>query len=339
MKTGRIPSNQVRGFRLIDQRAIISDNSQFNIDLPRGPAIERCILDVRGTINITVAFTANRTLAPVQFFKRLDWVLNGNITLHSVSGIGAWLSNAVMNRAPMLLTPAASVGIGTPTVQATISLDRISPDMFRPKDSVLKTDEGVTQNQLRVTMGAISDTMTGAGTANYLGGTVLTVTTFTQDYQEAPDANGRTPDPLYYWKFSEQQAVFAATGNNQITRISTGNRLRMLIIRQEVAGDGSDANVNFCRLIRGGDTRISVPVNVLQALNQMSNLGGIPGTTRPAGMYVLDLGNPGMWAARYSEAWPLPSNADVQMVSDIATANLTLRIVQIEGVDLQRGAS
>jgi hypothetical protein len=334
MKQGRIPSNQVRGFRMVDQRTLTADNQQFVIDLPRGPAIERVVMDIRGTINNSVAWTAVRTLAPLHLFKRIDWVLNGNITLHSASGIGTYLANGLLNRAYPKLVPPAGAGTGAQTIGATIFLDRISPDMVRPKDAVLKTDEGVTQNQLRVTMGAIGDFYTGSGTSAY---TTVTVTTYTQDYQEAPDQTGRTPDPLYYLKFSEQQVVYSATGTNQITRISTGNRLRALAIRQEISGDGSDSNISFVRLIRGGDTRISVPVNVLQSLNEVAQLAAP--SIRPAGAYYLDLGNPGMWAARYSEMWPLPSNADVQMISDVAVAPVTLRIMQIEGIDLQRAAS
>lgn len=330
MKNGRIPSNQVRGWRQVQAFTITADNQQLTIDLPRGPAIETVAIRISGTFNVGTLFTAVRTLAPLHLFRRLDWVLNGNITLDSVSGIGAYLTQSLTRRRLTAITPPASAAVGAKSIDAIVYLDRVLLDMFRPKDSVLKTDEGVTQNQLRVQMGALADMFTGAGAATY---TSLTATVLVQDYQEAPNQSGRTPDPLYYIKRSEQIVNFPNTGNGQLVRISTGNRLRALIMRQEISGDGSNGNVSAMRLVRGGDTRVSSDVPILQAFNQYQFGGDVV----PAGVVALDLGNPGMPDARYSEFWPLPSNADVQLQCDIATANTALRIVQLEGVDLARG--
>jgi len=333
MKSGRIGSNQVRGWRRVQQVALTADNQTFQVDLPRGPAIEESMIIVDGTINVSVAFTTVRGLAPSHYLRRVDWRLNGNITLDALSGVGAYLASGITSRNIDGLTAPASAGTGAKTIRGIWRLPRIFQDMFRPKDSVLKTDENVTTNQLVIQWGQLADFFTGAGTATY---TALTMYVMIRDYQEEADNKGFTPRPLYYWKRSEQILAFAATGNNQPFRVNTGNRLRLLLCRFETAGEGADNIITGARILRSGDTRMDLPQPVWQEESRLSGFNFIGAMSGFPGIYVADFGNPGMMGARYSECWPVPSNADVQMLFDVATASTAVRIVTIEGVDLQQ---
>ena len=92
------------------------------------------------------------------------------------------------------------------------------------------------------------------------------------------------------------------------------------------------------RIVRSGDTRYDLPQPVIQEETRVSGViaSGVGSTVGFPGLYVVDFGNPGTFGARYSECWPVPSNADVQALFDISTASTAARIVTIEGVDLQK---
>lgn len=336
---GRILSNQVRGWRRQKTATLIADNTQDTVDLPRGPAIEEGIVTVDGTFNVTTLYTAVRNLAPLQFFRRIDWRLNGSVTLDSISGVGSYMSTGWTTRFTDALTPPGSAAVGLKTIRASCRLSRVLVDMIRPKDSVLKTDEKVTSNQLVIQFGQLSDMFTGAGVSAYTG--TLNYSIWIRDYQEAADANGKTPIPLFYVKRSEQVVNIIATGGNQVVRLNTGNRLRGFIFRLENAGEGADNILNSLRVVRSGDTRLDLDdVMLAEQLHVNSpSFQEIVGTVGiGAGIRIVDFGNPGMYGSRYSEWWPVPSNADVQAVFDIAVAPIAIRIVQLEGVDMQAGA-
>lgn len=335
---GRIISNQVRGWRRIKTATLLADNVQDTVDLPRGPAIEEAIVTIDGTFNVTTLYTAVRLLAPWQFFRRVDWRINGSVTLDSISGIGSYMSTVWTQRYQDFNTPPVSAAVGLKTIRASCRLSRVLTDMVRPKDSVLKTDEKVTSNQLVIQFGALSDMFTGAGVSAYTG--ALTYSVWIRDYQEAADANGRTPIPTFYVKRTEQLINVAATGNNIAVRLNTGNRLRGFIFRLENGGEGADNILNGLRLVRSGDTRLDLDDVMLaeQARIASLGLGEIVGSVvNSSGIRVVDLGNPGMYGSRYSEWWPVPSNADVQALFDIGVAPIAIRIVQLEGVDMQSG--
>jgi hypothetical protein len=349
MKSGRIYSNQVRGMRRIFTAPVTADLQQFQVDLPRGPANEAAIVVVNGNSNNTSAFTSVRAGAAAKYVRRVDWVLNGNITLDSISGYGAWLLDSFQRKRICPITDP-TVGVGTPAFRAVIPLWRVDPGFTRPKDSVLKTDENVTSNQLRIQLGALSDMfVVGTGVANYSAVTV-TLSVYVIDYQEAVDKSGRTPIPLYYWKKTEQILNLNATGNGLPFRVNTGNRLRgfILLPQDSTNAEPSTAVLTRVRLQRSGDTRVDLTSESYQVQSLISIIQTASSPNAPAAGDIvanptdstgmapiwIDLANPtGAFVARYSECWPVPSNADVQLLLDVATVG-TARLLTIEGVDL-----
>jgi hypothetical protein len=338
MKQGRIPSNQVRGYRKIFTAPVTQDNQQFQVDLPRGAATESALVVVDAKlINITVGFASIRDGAAAKYVNRVDWVLNGNITLDSITGYGAFLIDKFFGHGLTPNTNPASFNVSTPNFRAVIPLHRIAHDFTRPKDSVLKTDENVTTNQLRVQLGALSNLFVGAGTANYAGATV-NFHVYVADYQEAPDANGRTPVPLYYWKRTEQLLSIASIGTGIPFRVNTGNRLRGLILmpQDSVNSEPSTGVLSRARIVRSGDMRVDLDLPGFQPVTTYANPTAYQtsDSTLQAPM-VLDFANPlGLTkVSRYSECWPVPSNADVQLQVDSAALG-TIRMLTVEGVDL-----
>jgi len=324
-----IPSNQVRGYRRVGSFPITADGQVLQVDLPRGPHIEAVMLRVSGTFNVGTLYTTVLELAPTQLFRRIDWVINGNVTLDSISGLMAYI-NPFRRQLPTL-TPPASAAVGAKTIDGVVFLDRAMMDGARFKDSLLKTDFGVTTNQLRVQMGNLSDLFTGAGVATY---TAISVEVWVCDYQEARDDAGNTPSPLYYLKRSQQDYTLVSSNANFQIRLSTGNRLRAIVARIADAGVGVTTLagvINNVRLARGGDTRVDTPAVIQRFMNQTAY-----GIALPNGTFIIDLANEGQLnGARYSEFWPIPSTADTYLTLDVTgAATRALQLYTLEGVDL-----
>lgn len=320
-----IESNQTRGFRVIDTRAVTQDNQQITVDLPRGPHIESCLVTIGGTINHSVAWTAARNIAPYLFLRRADWVLNSNVTLDSVSGPQIAQSYVTRRQNPASTAPA--FGIGATSFEATFILDRALMDMMRPKDSLLKTDVGVSNNQLRLQLGTIGDMFTGAGTSTY---TNVTCTVTVVDYQESRDQAGNTPTPAYYIKRNGLRLALPAAGTGQQIKLNTGNRLRLASMRilDGATFEPNAALLSRVRIQRAGDTRADLTATALQRLNA-ATYGAAPVT----GQVVVDFANIGHLGVRYSEFWPIPSSADTFLLLD-TTASCVVELLTIEGVDL-----
>lgn len=322
-RTAGVPSNQTRGFRLIQSDAILRDNQQINIDLPRGPHIESCALRIGGTFTVTDAWDAARALAPYRFLKRADWMLNSNVTLDSVSGTNIFQQYITRRSYPASTNPAFA--LGATSFEATFILDRALMDMMRPKDSMLKTDVGVSNNQLRLQLGALSDMFTGVGAGTYGN---VSVDTFITDYQEAR-VNGNTPSPLYYVKRNGQNYPIAGAVNGYQIKLNTGNRLRFAsMIVRDSTGEPNLALVTRIRVMRAGDTRADIPVTDLRRLNEASY-----GVSLATGQVVVDFANTGQLGVRYSEFWPIPSSADTYLLID-TSAQCEIELTTLEGVDL-----
>ena len=323
-----IRSNQTRGIRLIRTINVTQDNQQETVDLPRGPHIEWCMVRVAGTINVTTAFTATRSNGNYAILSRADWILNSNVTLDSVSGFQILQSYITRRNPPTFTTPG--FGLGAQTFDTTYILDRALMDMRRPKDSMLKTDVGVSNNQLRLQFGKLADMFTGAGVAAY---TAVTATVTIGDYQEAKDDSGDTPQPLYYIKRNGSRVPLPIAGNGQQVKINTGNRLRFISVRilDGVTFEPNTALVSRLRVQRAGDTRVDVTVAELLKLNQATY--GYILTTQCPGQVIVDFANAGQLSGvMYSEFWPIPSSADTFLLVD-TTASTVLEISTLEGVD------
>lgn len=321
-----LSSNQTRGYRLVNTYAVNQDNQQVVVDLPRGPHIESCIVRISGTINITTAFTAVRANAAYRFLRRGDWVINSNVTLDSVSGTQLAQLYVTRRNYPPSNNPV-SAGLGAQTFDASFIFDRALMDMMRPKDSLLKTDVGVSNNQLRLQLGAISDMFTGAGVATY---TAVTMSVSVVDYQEARDGSGNTPSPTYYIKRNGLTLALPAAGNGQQIKLNTGNRLRIasMIVRDAATQEPNLAFLSRVRVQRAGDTRVDMLSLELLRLNQATY--GVPMLT---GQVVVDFANNGQLGCRYTEFWPIPSSADTYLLVD-TTAACIIELSTLEGVDL-----
>ena len=106
MKPKFISSNQTRGLRQINTTQLTQDNQQVLVDVPRGPHIENAVIRVSGSANITVAGAAVRNAAAALFLRRVDWVLNSNVTMDSVSGSQLTQMYVTRRQGPTNLNPA-----------------------------------------------------------------------------------------------------------------------------------------------------------------------------------------------------------------------------------------
>jgi hypothetical protein len=326
-----ILSNQTRGLRIINVIPVTADNQQFTIDIPRGPAVESVLLRFSGTFAITTAFTAVRSSAAYRLLKQANFVLNSNVTMDSVSGTQLAQLYVTMRSYPSLVNPSGVAIAPGMTFDATFIFDRALMDMVRPKDSMLKTDIGVANLQLRVQLGALADMFTGAGVATY---TSCSLSASVIDYQEAKDPNGNTPDPTFYVKRNGQQESVSGVVQGRQIKLNTGNRLRIvsMIVRDPTTLEPNLALVSRFGLKRAGDQRVDVPTTELLRLNQRAYSSG-SGVLLP-GQVLWDFANVGyLIGAKYSEFWPIPSSADTFLVVDTTGAAL-LDIATLEGVDL-----
>jgi hypothetical protein len=340
MKSGNIPSNQIRGYRKVYTQGLAADNQSIQVDLPRGPAIEAAFVVVTGSINITAAGTAVRADAANKYVTRVDHVLNGNITLDAMTGYGYGVFDKWIQHGETPIVNPTTFNTGANSFQSVIPVSRVLSDMARPKDAVLKTDASVTLNQLRIQFGTLAGMFVGAPTVAY---TSVSFSVYSIDYQETPDANGNTPVPLYYWKKTEQLLSLQSTGTGLPFRVNTGNRLRALIlvpqdnVNSEPTVPGTQ--ISRVRVVRSGDTRVDLDTPGFSVFSTYSNPASGIGAQNDVGgtePIVIDFANHlGLFrTTKYSELWPVPSNSDVQLQLDVAAIG-TARLITLEGVDLQ----
>lgn len=326
-----IKSNQTRGYRLVQTVPVTADNQQFTFDIPRGPAVESVLLRYSGTFAITTLFTAVRNAAAYRLLKFANFVMNSNVTLDSVSGPQLAQLYVMRRSYPTLTNPSGFVVAGGYSFDASFFFDRIQMDGIRPKDSLLKTDVGIANLQLRVQLGALSDMFTGAGATTY---TSVNLSMSVLDYQEARDAKGDTPSPKYYLKRNGQTVQIAGAVQQSQVKLNTGNRLRIVsvIVRDPATNEPNLALLTRFGLKRAGDQRVDIPTNELLRVNQSAY--GIGAGVLLTGQVLWDFAYIGqLIGARYSEFWPIPSSADTFLIVD-TTGACQLDIATLEGVDL-----
>ncbi len=328
----KILSNQTRGYRLISQQPVLADNQQFLIDLPRGPHIESVLLRIAGTFAITVTGTAVRNIAAYRLLRRADFVMNSNVTMDSVTGPQLAQLYVMRRSYPTLVNPAGFAVAGGYSFDASFFFDRVGMDMIRPKDSMLKTDVGIANLQLRVQLGSLNDMFTNAATATTYTAVTLYVSVI--DYQEQKDSNGNTPSPTYYLKRNGLTFNVAGAQAGFQQKLNTGNRLRIVSMRvlDPATQEPNIALVTKVGIKRAGDQRVDIGATDLLRLNQ-SAYGAGSGTLL-TGQLLWDFAYTGqLVGARYSEFWPIPSSADTFLVLDTSAAAL-IELVTLEGVDL-----
>ena len=329
-----IRSNQTRGMRLVYSKPVTADFFQDTIDIPRGPHIECVQLRYSGTFAITTAYTTVRNIAAYRLFKFINFVINSNVTMDAVSGPQLAQLYVTRRSYPTLTNPAGVAIAAGYSFDATLLFDRALMDMIRSKDSMLKTDTGISNLQLRVQLGALSDMFTGAGVATY---TACTLSMSVVDYQEQKDSKGNTPSPSWYVKRNGQLVPIAGAVQGNQVKLNTGNRLRIVSVR---VLDSATLEPNIALLTRfgikrAGDQRVDMPTTDLQRLNSATY--GAGSGVLLTGQVLWDFANTGqLVAAKYSEFWPIPSSADTFLVVD-TTGACTLEIATLEGVDLPAG--
>lgn len=330
-----IPSNQTRGMRLVQSVPVTADNAQFTFDIPRGPAIESVVLRYSGTFAITTVYTAVRNIAAYRLFKNVNFVINSNVTLDNVSGPQLAQLYPTRRNYPTLINPSGFTVAGGYSFDATLFLDRALMDMVKSKESLLKTDVGLANVQLRIQLGALSDLFTGAGVATY---TACQLNMSVIDYQEQRDSNGNTPSPLWYVKRNGQNfPISGAVQGNQL-KMNTGNRLRIVSVRvlDPTTLEPNIALLSRFGIKRAGDQRVDVTVTDLLRLNSATY--GLSSSTGQGGLLtgqvLWDFANVGqLVGCKYSEFWPIPSSADTFLVVD-TTGACNLEVVTLEGVDI-----
>lgn len=329
-----IRSNQTRGLRLVYSKPVIADNFQDTIDIPRGPHIESVVLRYFGTFAVTVTGTAVRNIAAYRLLRFANFVMNSNVTMDSVSGPQLAQLYVTRRSYPTLTNPTGFAVAGGYTFDATFAFDRAIMDMVRPKDSMLKTDIGIANLQLRVQLGSLNDMFTNVATATTY--TACTLEMWVVDYQEEKDNAGNTPEPTFYAKRNGQEVNIAGASTGTQIKLNTGNRLRIVSLRSldPTTMEPNIALVTRFGLKRAGDQRVDIPVAALLRLNTMTY--GVAAGVLLSGQVLWDFANTGqLIGARYSEFWPVPSNADTFLVVDTSAA-VKLEIATLEGVDLVR---
>lgn len=331
MARAPIKSNQTRGMRVVQSVPVLADNSQFTFDVPRGPAIESIILRFFGTFAITTLFTAVRNIAAYRLFKNVNFVINSNVTLDNVSGTQLAQLYVTRRSYPTLVNPSGFTVAGGYSFDASLFLDRALMDMVKSKESILKTDIGLANVQLRIQLGALSDMFTGAGVTTY---TACTLNMSVMDYQEQKDSKGDTPSPLWYVKRNGQNfPISGAVQGNQL-KLNTGNRLRIVSLRvlDPTTFEPNIALLTRFGIKRAGDQRVDVQTTDLVRLNQATYGAGSGALL--TGQVLWDFANIGQLVGmKYSEFWPIPSSADTFLVVD-TTGATNLEVVTLEGVDI-----
>jgi hypothetical protein len=309
---------------------------QFDsFELPRGYDYEHITLQLKGTINVTVAGTAVRAEAPCQLLPRVELSSNGSFNHYS-----APMWNAVFGHNDLSNGAAISTGITVPPTAASIAAYPVeatgvislnTPDGERPKDSNLVT-MGMSLFTLRLTYGTAAGCFTGAPTATFTG----TVDVITSELVELDDAAGKRTMPAALRKTSTQEAVVTATTNTHEILLPAGNMVKSVLLRSEgvlTAGEPGVGTLNNISLQSGTDVRANVKAPALRVEN--AHMYG----WFKNGYYMVDLTRCGGNTARLSEMWDLTRQAQPKVVSDVTLGAATTKVqaVVVEYVNLRGG--
>ena len=323
-------AKQYRVKRRIAQ-AIVSENGQLSVDVPRGYDIESLGFRLYGSIVVATGATSVRAEAPCQLIKRIELISDGKNTIASVPLV-------LLNRANVWrkqlgsLTPPTAATAATYPIEATGMLDQQLIDGLRPKDSNLRT-KFMSQLQVRFTFGAAIDCFVpGAGVAS-LSGVYCDI--FAYEMVELPDENGQITNPLYVVKRSFQDIAFTASNANMEIILPVGNVMRGVVIRAEgavTAGEPSDAVINNIQLASNTDVRFNLPYLDARAGNKQD----YDMTTLPTGIVAADLMSGGQQSVRALEGWDLTQASQAKLILDVTGATNTR--VTVMTVELLRAA-
>lgn len=299
------------------------------IDLPRGYDYESVHVRLVGSVQVTGAFTAVRAEAPVQAISRIELVADGRNTLYSAPFWFATLAKYdrpnMLESGARVVTPPTAAAVATYAIEANGVIDLMTPDGERPKDSNFRT-QGLQLLQLRLTFGNPGDLFTGAGTAVFVAG--LKVEISTVEMVELPNADGTVTSPVALKKVSFQEIPIPTTNANQEIRLPAGNMIKSVVVRTEgnvTAGEPSATVLNALQVFSGVDVRLRNSAAAVRGQNN-NDYGQLT-----AGYYIADLSRNGSMSAKLTELWDVTQQAEPKVSMDVVGgANVKAQVVVTE---------
>jgi hypothetical protein len=298
------------------------------LDLPRDYDYESIFLRVNGGIQVTTGATSVRAEAPCQVVARAEVIADGKNNIFSApfwfAALGNYGRNGIEYNARSL-TPPSGFAIATYQVEALGTIDLMTCDSVRPKDSNFRSS-GLSLFQLRMTFGqALDSFVPGAGVAVFSS---MYVDVFVQQLVEVPDAQGQMSMPVALKKVSYQEIGLTSSNANQEIRLPAGNLIRSVVVRTEgsvTAGEPSTGILNNAQLAAGVDVRFNLSgANIRMKNNQDYGLV-------PSGLYVLDLTSKGAAPINLTDLWDVTGAAEPKLIADVTgAANNKLQAVFTE---------
>lgn len=296
------------------------------VDLPRDYDYEAVFMRLNGGVQVTGAATSVRAESPCQAIARAEVIADGKNNLFSApfwfASLGSYDRKLVESGA-RAVTPPSGTAIATYQVEAIGSIDFMTGDSVRPKDSNFRSS-GLSLFQLRLTFGQPADLFVG-GTINFSN---LYVDVFVVQLVELPDQNGQLTTPIALKKISYQEIALSSSNANQEVRLPAGNQIKSVLIRTDgstTAGEPSTAVLNNVQLAAGVDVRMNLSGANLRALNN-ADYGQLT-----AGYYVADMTSKGFAAVNLTDLWDVSGAAEPKLIMDVTGgANVKMQAVVTE---------
>jgi len=296
------------------------------VDLPRDYDYETIFMRINGGLQVTAAATSVRAESPCQVIQRAEVIADGKNNIFSAPFWFACLGSydrPLINYNARATTPPTGTAIATYTVEAIGSIDLMTPDSIRPKDSNFRSI-GLSLFQLRLTFGQPGDA--------FVGGTVvfnnMFVDIFASQLVELPGADGAMTQPVALKKVSYQEIGLSSSNANQEIRLPAGNNIKSVLIRTEgsvTAGEPSVAILNNVQLTAGIDVRLNLTGAQLRAKNN-ADYGQVT-----AGYYVADMTSKGGAPVNLTDLWDVTGAAEPKLIADVVGgANNKLQAVVTE---------
>jgi hypothetical protein len=285
------------------------------IDIPRDYDYETIFMRVTGGLQVTALATSVRAEAPCQVIQRAELIADGKNNIFSAPGWFAVLGSydrKLIEYNARATTPPSGVAVATYQVEAIGTIDLMSPDSVRPKDSNFRSS-GLSLFQLRLSFGQPGDC--------FVGGTVvfnnMFVEIFAQKLVELPDASGALSGPVALKKVSFQEVTIQASNANQELRLPAGNRIKSVLLRTAgsvTADEPSTAILNNLTLQAGVDVRMNLSGANLRAKNN-ADYGMLQ-----AGYYVADVTSKGWAGINLTDLWDVTGVAEPKLIMDVTGA-------------------
>lgn len=285
------------------------------VDIPRDYDYETIFMRVTGGLQVTAPATSVRAEAPCQVIQRAELIADGKNNIFSAPGWFAVLGSydrKLIEYNARACTPPTGVAAATYQVEAIGTIDLMSPDSVRPKDSNFRSS-GLSLFQLRLSFGQPGD--------SFVGGTVvfnnMFVEIFAQKLVELPDASGALSGPVALKKVSFQEITIQASNANQELRLPAGNRIKSVLLRTAgsvTADEPSAAILNNLTLQAGVDVRMNLSGANLRAKNN-ADYGMLT-----AGYYVADVTSKGWAGINLTDLWDVTGVAEPKLIMDVTGA-------------------